>query len=103
MARSHLLGSLNEGSKPTGWAAVRMLAPISKLKEAPETAHLINETTPSSYLWTAPNVSCMTYQIRNRDMLNVVLSHRDDTDMSKYTVEEYKSAAKTWFKDFDAP
>ena len=102
-ARKEFLGPLDPGSQPTGWAAIRMMADVNTLKADPITTDIVNLETHSSNLWIAPNVSCMTYQIKDGTMLNIVLSHRDDVDMFKYTLEQYQETVAQLFKDFEQP
>ncbi|KAJ5898725.1 hypothetical protein N7504_009013 [Penicillium tannophilum] len=102
-ARSQLLGSSDPGTQPTGWAALRMMAATSKIKANPITAGLVDLDTYNSNFWIAPDKSCMTYWIKDASMLNIVLSHRDDIDMRKFTYDEHKDFVDDHFKDFDLP
>lgn len=45
----------------------------------------------------------MTYLIKDASMLNIVLSHRDDTDMSKLSYEDHKKVVDDLFGDFEQP
>ena len=102
-ARSQLLGDQDPGSRPTGWAAVRMMTEISTLEQDPITAPLVHKETRSSCLWLAAGRSAMTYQVKDGTMLNIVLSHRDDVDMSNFTLEQYQETVREWFADFEEP
>ncbi|PHH59544.1 hypothetical protein CDD81_2875 [Ophiocordyceps australis] len=100
-ARAQLLGPLDPGSQPTGWAAFRMMTSVSKLRDDPVTADLANLETGSSGLWIAPNRSCMTYLVKEGTMLNVVLSHPDDVDTRNFSPQEYKKTVDDMFQDFE--
>lgn len=100
-ARSQLLQDLDPGSKPTGWAAFRMMAEVSKIMADPELAGLIDLEGYSSNLWIAPHVSCMTYLVKGATMLNIVLSHRDQIDTTGFAVEDYQTTVKRLFTDFE--
>lgn len=102
-ARSQLLGSSDPGTQPTGWAALRMMADISKIKANPLTAGLVDLNTYNSNFWIAPDKSCMTYWIKGASMLNIVLSHRDDIDMRNLTYEQHKEFVDNHFGEFDLP
>lgn len=102
-ARSQLLGSSDPGTQPTGWAALRMMAEISKIKANPLTAGLVDLNTYNSNFWIAPDKSCMTYWIKDASMLNIVLSHRDNIDMRNLTYEEHKEFVDNLFGEFDLP
>ncbi|KAJ5936661.1 hypothetical protein N7466_003111 [Penicillium verhagenii] len=102
-ARSQLLGADDPGTKPTGWAALRMMAEVSKIKANPVTANLVDLSTHNSNFWVAPDRSCMVYLIKDASMLNIVLSHRDDVDMKDCTYEEHKKVIYDLFGDFDLP
>ncbi|KAJ6103369.1 salicylate hydroxylase [Penicillium sp. IBT 16267x] len=98
-ARSQLLGCSDPGTQLTGWAALRMMAEISKIKTNPLTADLVDLTTYNSNFWIAPDKSCMIYWIKDASMLNIVLSHRDDIDMRDLTYEEHKEVVDNLFKE----
>lgn len=100
-ARSQLLRDSDPGIQPTGWAALRMMAEVSKIKANPATADLVNLESYSSNFWIAPNRSCMTYLIKDASMLNIVLSHRDDIYMTNLTYEEHKKIVSELFDSFD--
>lgn len=100
-ARSQLLGSENPGAQPTGFAAIRMMAEVSKIKADPALAGLVDLETNSSNFWIAPEVSCMSYLVKDATMLNIVLSHRDEVDTTDFTVEGYRELVKKLFKDFE--
>ncbi|KAJ5140771.1 hypothetical protein N7448_004179 [Penicillium atrosanguineum] len=102
-ARSQLLMSSDPGSQPTGWAALRMMAEVSKIQQNPATADLVNLKSYNSNFWIAPDRSCMTYLIKDASMLNIVLSHRDDIDMSKLSYEDHKKVVDDLFGDFEQP
>ncbi|EHK15690.1 uncharacterized protein TRIVIDRAFT_126766, partial [Trichoderma virens Gv29-8] len=100
-ARSQLLGSKDPGSLPTGWAAFRMTAEVSKLKADSVTSNLIDLQSGSSNWWIAPHISCMTYLIKDATLLNIVLAHRDDINTKEFTPEEYNMTVRNMFKDFE--
>ncbi|KAM0514739.1 hypothetical protein ACHAPE_006413 [Trichoderma viride] len=101
LARSKLLGSKNPGSQPTGWAAFRMTAEVSKLKADPTTSSLVDLQSRSSNFWIAPQISCMTYLIKDATLLNIVLSHRDDVDTRDLGPDECRKIVRDLFKDFE--
>ncbi|PNP49266.1 hypothetical protein THARTR1_09981 [Trichoderma harzianum] len=101
LARSQLLGSRDPGSLPTGWAAFRMTAEVSKLKADSVTSSLIDVQSRNSNWWIAPDISCMTYLIKDATMLNIVLSHRDNINTKEFTPGEYNKTVKSIFKDFE--
>ncbi|KAL6868491.1 putative monooxygenase [Trichoderma novae-zelandiae] len=101
LARSKLLGSKDPGSEPTGWAAFRMTAEVSKLRADPEVASLIDLQSRSSNWWIAPKTSCMTYLIKDATLLNIVLSHRDDINTKDFTPSETNETVRNLFKDFE--
>lgn len=100
-ARRQLLGDANADSQPTGLAALRTMAAVAQMKEDPMLADLADLETYSSHLWIAPGKSVMAYLIKEATLFNVVLSHPDDVDMSKFTEEEYRAFAKDLVKDFE--
>lgn len=102
-ARKQFLGDEDPGAKPTGWAAIRMMAQVSTLKADPATANLVDLETHSSNLWIAPGSSCMTYQIKDATMLNIVLSHRDNINMFQFTPAQYQRTMKELTKDYEEP
>ncbi|KAJ5630445.1 salicylate hydroxylase [Penicillium longicatenatum] len=102
-ARSQLLGSSDPGTQPTGWAALRMMAEISKIKANPLTADLVDLNTYNSNFWIAPDTSCMTYWIKDASMLNIVLSHRDNIDMRHFSYEQHKQVVDNLFGQYDLP
>ena len=77
-----------------------MMAEVSKIKEHPEMTELGIGNSDNSNFWIAPDVSCMTYQIKGATMLNIVLSHRDTIDTTNITYDEHKTIVKELFKDF---
>ncbi|KAL6908520.1 FAD/NAD(P)-binding domain-containing protein [Trichoderma evansii] len=101
LARSKLLGDKNPGSLPTGWAAFRMTTEVSKLKADPSTSSLVDLQSRSSNFWIAPQVSCMTYLIKDATLLNIVLAHRDDVDTRELTSDECKKIVRDLFKYFE--
>ncbi|KAM0471446.1 hypothetical protein ACHAPX_009359 [Trichoderma viride] len=101
LARSKLLGNKNPGSQPTGWAAFRMTAEVSKLKADPTTSSLVDLQSRSSNFWIAPQISCMTYLIKDATLLNIVLSHRDDVDTKDLAPDECRKIVRDLFKDFE--
>ncbi|CAI7678906.1 unnamed protein product [Penicillium pancosmium] len=100
-ARSQLLQDADPGSQPTGWAAFRMMAEVSKIKDDPQLRELGIDIPCNSNFWIAPNRSCMTYQIKDATMLNIVLSHRDTVDTSALSYEEHKAIVNDLFADFN--
>lgn len=102
-ARSQLLQSLDPGARPTGWAAFRMMAEVSKIKADPETSSLADLDSYSSNFWVAPDVSCMIYLVKDATMLNIVLSHRDNVDTGDFTYEQYKKMVDELFQEFEHP
>ncbi|KAK4078689.1 uncharacterized protein Triagg1_3020 [Trichoderma aggressivum f. europaeum] len=101
LARSQVLGSRDPGSLPTGWAAFRMTAEVSKLKADSVTSSLIDLQSRNSNWWIAPHISCMTYLIKDTTMLNIVLSHRDNINTKEFTTGEYNKTVRSIFKDFE--
>ncbi|RFU74556.1 salicylate hydroxylase [Trichoderma arundinaceum] len=100
-ARSQLLGSKDPGSLPTGWAAFRMTAEVSKLKADLTTSNLMDLQSCNSNMWIAPHLSCMTYLIKDATLLNIVLSHRDDINTKGFSPREYSRTVREMFKDFE--
>lgn len=78
-----------------------MMAEVSKIKEHPELTDLGIGSPYNSNFWIAPDVSCMTYQIKDATMLNIVLSHRDKVDTTNLTYEEHKAMVNELFGDFN--
>ncbi|KAK1250332.1 hypothetical protein MKX08_010335 [Trichoderma sp. CBMAI-0020] len=101
LARSQLLGNKNPGSQPTGWAAFRMTAEVSKLKADATTSSLVDLQSRSSNFWIAPQISCMTYLIKDATLLNIVLTHRDDVDTRDLAPDECIKMVRDLFKDFE--
>ncbi|KAL7950791.1 hypothetical protein V8C42DRAFT_350532 [Trichoderma barbatum] len=101
LARSQLLGSKDPGSQPTGWAAFRMTAEVSKLKADSVTSSLIDLQSRSSNWWIGPHISCMTYLIKDATLLNIVLSHRDNINTKSFTPDEYSKTVRHMFRDFE--
>ncbi|KAL7818971.1 putative monooxygenase [Trichoderma gracile] len=101
LARSKLLGAKDPGSRPTGWAAFRMTAEVSKLRADTAVASLIDPQSCSSNWWIAPHLSCMTYLIKDATLLSIVLSHRDDINTKDFTPSEYNRTVRNLFQDFE--
>ncbi|MGH7962828.1 MAG: hypothetical protein ACRERD_13530 [Candidatus Binatia bacterium] len=76
---------------------------MAKIKNDPVVSSVVGLTTGSSNFWIAPDISCMTYLVKDATMLNIVLSHRDDIDTRDFTLEEYRGAVDELYKDFDFP
>ncbi|KAJ6442491.1 salicylate hydroxylase [Purpureocillium lavendulum] len=100
-ARSQLLGEDDPGSQPTGWAAFRMMVEVVKLQADPLTSGLVDLSSGSSNFWIAPDVSVMTYLVKEATMLNIVLSHHDDIDTRDLSLEQHKAIVNELFKDFE--
>lgn len=99
-ARSQLLKDADPGSQPTGWAAFRMMAEVSKIKDHPKMTDLGIDIPHHSNFWIAPDRSCMTYQVKGATMLNIVLSHRDEIDTTGLNYDEHKRIVNELFKEF---
>jgi salicylate hydroxylase len=78
-----------------------MMAEVSKIKDDPQLTELSIGVPYNSNFWIAPDRSCMTYQIKDATMLNIVLSHRDIVDTSALSYEEHKTMIKNLFEDFN--
>lgn len=78
-----------------------MTAEVSKLRADPAVASLIDLQSRSSNWWIAPQLSCMTYLIKDATLLNIVLSHRDDINTKDFTAIEYNKTVRNRFKDFE--
>ncbi|PMB68810.1 3-hydroxybenzoate 6-hydroxylase 1 [Beauveria bassiana] len=101
-ARRQLLGdTTNASARPTGLAAVRAMAEVAQIQADPQLASVADLETYSSQLWIAPGRSVMAYLIKEAKLFNVVLSHPDDIDMSRFTPDEYKAFAQDLVKDFE--
>ncbi|OAA67680.1 Monooxygenase, FAD-binding protein [Cordyceps fumosorosea ARSEF 2679] len=100
-ARRQLLGDANADTRPTGLAAVRTMAEVAQMKADPLLADLADLETYRSHLWIAPGRSVMAYLIKEATLFNVVLSHPDDIDMSKFTPDEYRAFAQDLVKGFE--
>ncbi|TQW05031.1 salicylate hydroxylase [Cordyceps javanica] len=95
------LGDANAATRPTGLAALRTMAEVAQMKADPLLADIADLETYSSHLWIAPGKSVMAYLIKEATLFNVVLSHPDDIDMSKFTPEQYRAFARDLVKDFE--
>lgn len=95
------MGEELAASKPTGIAAIRTMAPVDKVQADPLVADIADLTTYTSHFWISPKVSCMVYLIKDGTLLNIVISHPDDVDMSNFTLEEYQAFTKDLCKDFE--
>ncbi|TQV93131.1 salicylate hydroxylase [Cordyceps javanica] len=100
-ARREFLGDANAATRPTGLAALRTMAEVAQMKADPLLADIADLETYSSHLWIAPGKSVMAYLIKEATLFNVVLSHPDDIDMSKFTPEQYRAFARDLVKDFE--
>ncbi|PWI73142.1 hypothetical protein PCL_10157 [Purpureocillium lilacinum] len=100
-ARSQLLGKDDPGSQPTGWAAFRMMVEVAKLQADPLTSDLLDLSSGSSNFWIAPDVSVMTYLVKDATMLNIVLSHRDDVDTRDFSLEDHRAIVNDLFGAFE--
>lgn len=78
-----------------------MTAKVSKLKADPTTSSLVDLQSRSSNFWIAPQVSCMTYLIKDATLLNIVLTHRDDVDTRNLVADECRKIVRDLFKDFE--
>ncbi|PVH69267.1 FAD/NAD(P)-binding domain-containing protein [Cadophora sp. DSE1049] len=102
LARSAFLG-IGDGDgegkweEKTGWAAYRCMAPVDKLKANSLTEHLGRDYNCNC--WTGDGRVVMTYLVKEAQMLNVVLSHRDDVDTTGWTSEQFKTEIGKTFKD----
>ncbi|KAL7927640.1 hypothetical protein ACQKWADRAFT_9444 [Trichoderma austrokoningii] len=101
LARSQLLGDRNPGSQPTGWAAFRMTAEVSKLKADATTSSLVDVQSRSSNFWIAPQTSCMTYLVKDATLLNIVLTHRDDVDTRGLAPDDCNKVVRRLFRHFE--
>ncbi|KAL2072975.1 hypothetical protein VTL71DRAFT_10299 [Oculimacula yallundae] len=87
----------NQWIEPTGWAAYRLIAPVSKLAENPLTVEL--STSHGANCWSGAMRSTMTYLVKDATALNIVLSHPDNVDTSSWTSEQYKAEIRKTFAD----
>jgi salicylate hydroxylase len=78
-----------------------MTAEVSKLKADPITSSLVNLQSRSSNFWIAPQISCMTYLIKDATLLNIVFTHRDDVDTRDLAPDECEKIVRSLFKDFE--
>lgn len=78
-----------------------MTTEVSKLKADPMTSSLVDLESRSSNFWIAPQISCMTYLIKDATLLNIVLTHRDDIDTRDLTSDECRKIVRSLFKDFE--
>lgn len=98
-ARKSLLKSTGDDLQKTGWAAYRAVAPVHKIKAYAETAHLVSQH--SCNCWVGDSCSAMTYMVKGSEILNIVLSHPDDTETSGWSPEQYQAEIRRLFKGFD--
>ncbi|KAJ5037949.1 uncharacterized protein L3040_006825 [Drepanopeziza brunnea f. sp. 'multigermtubi'] len=105
LARDQLLAHLgkaeeeeeNKWAQKTGWAAYRLTAPVAKLRENPLTQSLAADSNCNC--WIGESRSVMTYLMRGAQILNIVLSHPDDVDTSRWTPAQYRHAIALLFGD----
>ncbi|PSN59395.1 salicylate hydroxylase [Corynespora cassiicola Philippines] len=81
----------NEGAgqdwlEKTGWAAYRAMADVEDVKSDPLTKEIVAEHAGNC--WADADKSIMTYMVRDSEKLNLVISHPDDIDTSKWTREQ---------------
>lgn len=86
-------------ARPTGWAAYRLMAAVSSMKEDEELVNLIADN--KSQFWVGDGASCMTYLVKDATMLNIVLSHHDDRNTDGYGPEEYRRAVDDLMAPFE--
>lgn len=103
-ARKYLIGKdaaqgdVGNNLEKAGWAGYRLMADISALCDNEQTHHLT--TTHNCNCATGNKCSIMTYQVKNAEKLNLVLSHPDDVDTTKWTQQDFQQAIRDMFKDF---
>lgn len=103
-ARQFLLGSdapqgdLGNNLEKSGWAAYRLMAEVSQLKDNEATRALA--TSHKCNCVVGNGCSVMTYMVKGTDKLNLVLSHRDDVETTHWTQEQYREAVRNLFKGF---
>jgi len=98
-ARHKFLSASGAGIEKTGHAAYRVMAPVSKLRSDPRTAHLVSKHACNC--WVGDRHLVMTYMVKGAEWLNIVLSHPDDIDTSNWTPEQYHAELQKLFGDWD--
>ncbi|KAF2195619.1 FAD/NAD(P)-binding domain-containing protein [Zopfia rhizophila CBS 207.26] len=88
-----------EWLEKTRWAAYRTWAPVDKIKADPELRGLVEKHECNC--WVGDGRLVMTYMVKNSEILNMVLSHRDDVDTSSWTLEQYKDEIGKLFDGWD--
>jgi salicylate hydroxylase len=86
-------------ARQTGWAAYRLMAPVERLKADPDLVGLLEGNC--SQLWLGDGASCMSYLVKDATFANLVLSHRDDVDTSKFSQEEFAGVVKELMAPFE--
>lgn len=78
-----------------------MMVEVAKLQADPLTSDLLDLSSGSSNFWIAPDVSVMTYLVKDATMLNIVLSHRDDVNTRDFSLEDHRAIVNDLFKAFE--
>lgn len=91
-------GDLGNNLEKSGWAAYRLMAEVSQLKDNEATKGLA--TSHRCNCVVGRGCSVMTYMVKGTDKLNLVLSHLDDVETTNWTQEQYQQAVRDLFKGF---
>jgi salicylate hydroxylase len=89
-ARRSFLGAHTSYLEPTGWAAYRMTAPVSKIRQNSKIAYFASEHQANCFV--GDGCSVMTYLMKNSEVFNMVISHPDDVNTNSWTTSQYRAA-----------
>jgi len=93
-----VLGKPNP-AEPMGDAAYRATIPTSLMKQDPELRELIER--PQLAMWVGPGRRMVTYLIRRKELLNIVLVHPDDGSIESWTATGDPDKMRRDFEDFE--
>lgn len=99
VARKAFLPDVGDGLEKTGWAAYRTMASVDKIKANPKIAHIVAQQKCNC--WVGDRKLVMSYLVNNNEMLNLVLSHPDDVDTSKWTSEQCQAELKQLYSSWN--
>lgn len=99
-ARQALLHKTVRGLGETGWAAYRVMAPVSALKADVRTADLVSRHACNC--WSGDQKCVMTYMVKGAQWLNIVFSHCNDVDTRDWTSDQYQSELRKQYGNWNS-
>ncbi|KAJ9144076.1 Salicylate hydroxylase [Pleurostoma richardsiae] len=82
IAREYVTTSIRSKPKATGFAAYRATVDVQKMRQIPEISWILEK--PGLNIWIGEDRHVMTYTIAAGQSFNMVLSHMDQSDASRW-------------------